>query len=174
MTREEEIKHASKDYVNYLLDKQEYHNEKYTEYDIKQAFEKGAEWADKNHNSKTITEYLYKEKGYPISLNGDIPTYEEVVKHVQAYNNYKMRQKACDDIESTDAEPNLESLWHDASGEPQGEYKIICQDEFEHVWLTDWKEVVKQHASGWEEYASCECIVHWAYVSDITPKGGEK
>ena len=47
MTREE-IKHASKDYVNYLLDKQEYHNEKYTEYDIKQAFEKGAEWAD-NH-----------------------------------------------------------------------------------------------------------------------------
>ena len=48
MTREEEIKHASKDYVNYLLDKQEYHNEKYTEYDIKQAFEKGAEWADKH------------------------------------------------------------------------------------------------------------------------------
>lgn len=47
MTREE-IKHASKDYVNYLLDKQEYHNEKYTEHDIKQAFEKGAEWAD-NH-----------------------------------------------------------------------------------------------------------------------------
>lgn len=49
MTREEKIKFASKDYVNYLLDKQEYHNEKYTEYDIKQAFEKGAEWAD-NHS----------------------------------------------------------------------------------------------------------------------------
>lgn len=48
MRREEEIKCASKDYVNYLLDKQEYHNEKYTEHDIKQAFEKGAEWAD-NH-----------------------------------------------------------------------------------------------------------------------------
>ena len=47
MTREE-VKYASKDYVNYLLDKQEYHNEKYTEHDIKQAFEKGAEWAD-NH-----------------------------------------------------------------------------------------------------------------------------
>lgn len=42
MTREEEIKCASKDYVNCLLDKQEYHNENYTEYDIKQAFEKGA------------------------------------------------------------------------------------------------------------------------------------
>ena len=44
----EEVKYASKDYVNYLLDKQEYHNEKYTEYDIKQAFEKGAEWADEH------------------------------------------------------------------------------------------------------------------------------
>ena len=48
MTREEEIKYASKDYVNYLLDKQEYHNENYTEDDIKQAFGKGAEWADNN------------------------------------------------------------------------------------------------------------------------------
>ena len=45
MTREEEIKCASKDYVNYLLDKQEYHNEYYTEYDIRQAFEKGAMFA---------------------------------------------------------------------------------------------------------------------------------
>ena len=48
MTREEEIKYASKDYVNYLLDKQEYHNENYTEDDIRQAFEKGAKWADNN------------------------------------------------------------------------------------------------------------------------------
>ena len=46
MTREEEINYASKDYVNYILDKQEYHNEDYTEYDIRQAFEKGAKWAD--------------------------------------------------------------------------------------------------------------------------------
>ena len=76
--------------------------------------------------------------------------------------------------EKIDTAQNLESFWHDAYEEPQGEYKIICQDEFEHVWLTDWREVVKQHASGWEEYASCECIVHWAYVSDITPKGGKK
>lgn len=76
--------------------------------------------------------------------------------------------------EKIDAAQNLESLWHDAYEEPQGEYEIICQDEFEHVWLTDWREVVKQHASGWEEYAACECIVHWAYVSDITPKGCKK
>ena len=48
MTRDEEIKCASKDYVNYLLDKQEYHNEDYTEDDIRQAFENGALWADRN------------------------------------------------------------------------------------------------------------------------------
>ena len=55
MTREEEIKYTSKDYVNYLLDKQEYHNENYTEYDIQQAFEKGAEWADKYTKSPWIS-----------------------------------------------------------------------------------------------------------------------
>lgn len=76
--------------------------------------------------------------------------------------------------EKIDAAQNLESLWHDAYEEPQGEYKIICQDEFEHVWLTDWREVAKQHASGWEEYAACECIVRWAYVSDLLTKGVKK
>ena len=55
MTRKEEIKCASKDYVNYLLDKQEYHNENYTEYDIQQAFEKGAQWADNNPKSPWIS-----------------------------------------------------------------------------------------------------------------------
>ena len=54
MTRKE-IKYASKDYVNYLLDKQEYHNENYTEYDIQQAFEKGAEWADEHPNNRWIS-----------------------------------------------------------------------------------------------------------------------
>ena len=55
MTRKEEIKCASKDYINYLLDKQEYHNENYTEYDIQQAFEKGAQWAGNNPKSPWIS-----------------------------------------------------------------------------------------------------------------------
>lgn len=54
MTREEEIKCSSKDYVNYLLDKQEYHNEDYTEYDIRQAFEKGAMFADNNPDLSSL------------------------------------------------------------------------------------------------------------------------
>ena len=66
MTRKEEIKCASKDYINYLLDKQEYHNENYTEYDIQQAFEKGAQWADNNHKSPWIS---VNEKLPPIEKN---------------------------------------------------------------------------------------------------------
>lgn len=54
MTREEEINYASKDYVNYILDKQEYHNEDYTEDDIRQAFEAGAKWADEHLNLKSL------------------------------------------------------------------------------------------------------------------------
>ena len=57
MERNEEIKCASKDYVNYLLDKQEYHNEKYTEHDIKQAFEKGANQADEHPYWRPATEH---------------------------------------------------------------------------------------------------------------------
>lgn len=54
MTREEEINYASKDYVNYLLDKQEYHNEDYTEDDIRQAFENGAMFADRNPDLSSL------------------------------------------------------------------------------------------------------------------------
>lgn len=54
MERNEEIKCASKDYVNYLLDKQEYHNEDYTEDGIRQAFEKGAMFADRNPDLSSL------------------------------------------------------------------------------------------------------------------------
>ena len=58
----------------------------------------GVRLADKNPRPQTIAEYLYKEKGYPISLNGEIPTFEETMKDVQVYNAYKEKQwieKAC-------------------------------------------------------------------------------
>ena len=72
MTREEEIKYASKDYINYLLDKQEYHNENYTEYDIQQAFEKGAQWADEHPKSPWIStdKYLPKQGGHYLCNDG--------------------------------------------------------------------------------------------------------
>ena len=69
---------------------------------------------------------------------------------------------------------NLNDLWHDAIEEPQGEYDIVCQDTLENVWLTNRREDMKYHQTGWEECVMSECIVRWAYVKDILPKGGKK
>ena len=75
-----------------------------------------------------------------------------------------------DGLKVADAEPNLEILWHDASEEPQCEYEFICQDTLGNVWLTD----RKANETGWEERAIRECIVRWAYVKDLLPKGGKR
>ena len=69
---------------------------------------------------------------------------------------------------------NLNCVWHGASEEPQGEYDIVCQDTLENVWLTNRREDMKYHQTGLEECVMCECIVRWAYVKDILPKGGKK
>ena len=79
-----------------------------------------------------------------------------------------------DGLKAADAEPNLESLWHDAVEEPKGEYEIICIDTLENVWLTNRKEDMKYHQTGWLECVMCECIVCWAYVKDLLPKRGAK
>ena len=76
----EEVKYASKDYVNYLLDKQEYHNEKYTEHDIKQAFENGAEWADEHSKSPWISVKDDLPCNHPELVDGYIYTNQVLVK----------------------------------------------------------------------------------------------
>ena len=60
-------------------------------------------------------------------------------------------------------------IWHDASEKPQGEYEIICQDEFGHFWLTDHVEYISHYQNGWKECAASECIIRWAYISDLLP-----
>ena len=80
MTRKEEIKCASKDYINYLLDKQEYHNENYTEYDIQQSFEKGAQWADNNTKSPWI------------SVDDDLPCNHQDLIHSNYYILFLVHQ----------------------------------------------------------------------------------
>lgn len=72
------------------------------------------------------------------------------------------------------SDKNPVNVWHDASEEPQGEYEIICQDEFRYVWLTDYREDINHYKNGWKECTECECIVRWAYIDDLLPKGGEK
>ena len=91
MTREEAIDNAKTAFYERVLEDDYY-------YDPRDCFEEGAKWADKNPNPQNIAEYLYKEKGYPISLNGEIPTFEETMKAVQDYYAYKEKlwiEKAC-------------------------------------------------------------------------------
>ena len=45
--------------------------------------------AIENLDERMIAKYLYEKKGYPIDLNGNIPSFEETMKDVEKYNNYK-------------------------------------------------------------------------------------
>lgn len=95
MTREEQIRNAIDTIIPILPSS---NGRTYEQALMATGFEEGAKWADKNPNPQNIAEYLYKEKGYPISLNGYISTFEETMKAVQAYNAYKEKQwieKAC-------------------------------------------------------------------------------
>ena len=95
MTREEEIRNAIDTIIPIFPSN---NGRTYEQAIMATGFEAGVKWADKNPNPQNIAEYLYKEKGYPISLNGEIPTFEETMKAVQAYNAYKEKQwieKAC-------------------------------------------------------------------------------
>lgn len=66
------------------------------------------------------------------------------------------------------------NVWHNATEEPAGKYEILVQDEFGHFWLTDYVEDISHYQNGWKECAACECIIRWAYISDLLPKGGEE
>ena len=111
MTREEEIQKLI-DEENGIVN--------YGSCDYQAGVRDGVRLADKNPCPQTIAEYLYKEKGYPISLNGEIPTFEETMKDVQTYNDYKAKQwleKAC------------KWLLDNA-----GEYMVVCWDGY---WFND-------------------------------------
>ena len=76
-----------------------------------------------------------------------------------------------DGLKAADAEPNLESLWHDASEEPkEGEWILIQFDEdcYDTLVLCDLAADLF--------YARCKKYgdIRWAYISDLLPKGGEK
>ena len=63
-----------------------------------------SEWTyevEEPSKEQMIAKYLYENKGYPIDLNGNLPSFEETMKDVELYNKYKMKKlidKACDFI----------------------------------------------------------------------------
>ena len=42
-----------------------------------------------NLDERMIAKYLYEKKGYPIDLNGHLPSFDETMKDVEKYNAYK-------------------------------------------------------------------------------------
>lgn len=116
-----------------------------------------------NEYDGELTVYVWSQganKAYPIShvgqghTDGVLDTYVSIVVD--------------DDRNLVD----LSKIWHDESEEPQGKYYIVCQDTFENVLPTHSIEVMTYHQS-WENFVMCECIVRWAYVKDLFPKGGK-
>ena len=55
-------------------------------------FAMGAQWADENPDERMIAKYLYEKKGYPIDLNGHLPSFEETMKDVEQYIKYKEKK----------------------------------------------------------------------------------
>lgn len=76
-----------------------------------------------------------------------------------------------DGLSAADEEPNLESLWHDATTQPELNKWFLAQigdDVFEtFVMYVDKNQY-------WKEWANGINIKRWAYISDLLPKGGKK
>lgn len=68
--------------------------------------------------------------------------------------------------------PNLASLWHDTSEEPQGEYYVISHKKDGAIDFINYTSV-KEYYYSWKYYIKEENIVSWAYINDLLPKGGK-
>lgn len=70
-----------------------------------------------------------------------------------------------------DKHPNLESLWHDATTQPELNKWFLAQigdDAFDTFVMAMDKN------QDWKEWASGINIKRWAYIDDLLPKGGDK
>ena len=82
-------------------------------------------------------------------------------------------------LKAADAEPNLESLWHDATEEPQYKNKrILAYSEYFDRFFVDSPSYLMIKDGGqfknWETVVLRNKISKWAYISDLFPKGGEQ
>ena len=67
-----------------------------------------------------------------------------------------------------DENPNLESLWHNASEEPKNDRKILIADFFGNFWVCEVTDY--QSDETWEDYITCYQVNYWAYVEDLLPR----
>ena len=82
-----------------------------------------------------------------------------------------------DGLNAADAEPNLESLWYDASEEPLLEEEIIFLSEYGSAHISErfcCTFLYNFEDYYWEEFVNLLKIKRWAYIKDLCPKGGKK
>ena len=73
------------------------------------------------------------------------------------------------------ADEHPKNMWHEPSEEPQNKpFRIICQDDWGNVEVVEDDVVKFVYQGDWEAYVKDDCIIRWAYISDLLPKGGEK
>ena len=76
-----------------------------------------------------------------------------------------------DGLKAADAEPNLESIWHDASEKPRAEEWLLIhfgEDDYDALSLND------LYIDMWCTWCKTYNVIRWAYISDLLPKGGIK
>ena len=116
----------------------------------------------------------YKAMSREEQLQQAADEWAEFYKHAEDLCDYiSIRVAYKEGAAWADKHPDISALWHPASEEAQGKYEILVQDEFGHFWLTDYVEDISHYQNGWKECAASECILRWAYISDLLPKGGE-
>lgn len=78
-------------------------------------------------------------------------------------------------LETADTEPNLASLWHDASEEPQDKDKrILTYSKLFDYFSMDFPNYLMVKYGGqfkdWETVVLRNKISKWAYLKDLKPK----
>lgn len=85
-----------------------------------------------------------------------------------------------DGMEAADANPDLSSLWHDASEQPEDDIEPLIYSvdngnffgiENAHNLMI---EIVGKKMRTWKKTVEYEGIDKWAYIRDIFPKEGKK
>ena len=74
-----------------------------------------------------------------------------------------------DGLKAADAEPNLESLWHDAGEVPRCDELLLGED-------TDGFSIYRWcgQEDNWEAFVNETGLNRWAYIKDLLPKGGKQ
>ena len=125
-----------------------------------------------------ITVSMKDGNTYNFTLEGRVYTIYEGECLLFPSKDQRDWSKFNDGIKAADAEPNLESLWHDASEEPLLEGKeIIFLNEQGIPYISERFGGTFSYMLDdfyWEKYVNLLKISKWAYISDLLPKGGEK